>query len=101
MNIISKKVAIKLGLTITEKYRMYIVDVNENISKIRGLYKNVRISIGRVSITQYFLVIANLSKSLILKILFIQATKLRSESKKDKKVQCVVINLVSQISIVF
>ena len=51
INIISKKVAIKLSLTITEKYKMYIVDINENISKTRGLCKNVKVSIGRVSIT--------------------------------------------------
>ena len=51
VNIISKEVAIKLGLAIIEKYRMYIIDINENISKTRELCKNVRVSIERVSIT--------------------------------------------------
>ena len=101
VNIISKKVAIKLGLAITEEYRMYIIDVNENVSKTRGLYKNIRISIKRVSTTQCFLVIANPSKPLILKMPFTQATKLRSESKKNKKVQCVVTDPVSQVSVAF
>ena len=49
---------------------MYIIDINENISKIKGLYKNIKINIKKVSITQYFLVIANPSKPLILKIPF-------------------------------
>ena len=29
---------------------MHIVDINENISKTRGLYKNVRVSIDKISI---------------------------------------------------
>ena len=51
VNIVSKEVAIELGLAITEKHKIYIVDVNENVSKTRGFYKNVRVSIGRVSTT--------------------------------------------------
>ena len=51
VNIISKKITIKLGLIITEKHKIYIIDINENISKIKGLCKNIKVSIGRVSIT--------------------------------------------------
>ena len=101
VNIVSKEIAIKLGLAIIEEYRIYIIDINENISKTRGLCKNIKVSIERVSITQCFLVMANPSKPLILKIPFVQATKLRSESKKDKKVQYIVTNPMSQVSVAF
>ena len=101
INIISKEVTIKLGLAITEKHRIYIVDVNENISKTRKLCKNVKVSIKRVSTTQCFLVIANPSKPLILGMPFTQATKLRSKSKKNKEVQCVITDPVNQVSVAF
>ena len=51
VNIISKEITIKLSLAIIEKYKIYIVNINENISKIKELYKNIKVSIGRVSIT--------------------------------------------------
>ena len=101
VNIVSKEVAIKLGLAITEKHRMHIVDVNENISKTRGLCKNVKVSIERVSTTQYFLVMANPSKPLILGMPFTQATKLRSESKENREVQYIMTDPVSQVSVAF
>ena len=66
VNIVSEEVAMELGLAITEEHRMHVVDVNENVSKTRGLCENVRVSIGRVSTTQCFLVMANPSKPLIL-----------------------------------
>ena len=86
MNIISKKITIKLGLTITEEYKIYIIDINENVSKTKKFYENIKVSINKVSITQCFLVMANFNKFLILKIFFAQATKLRSKNKKNKKI---------------
>ena len=51
VNIISKEVIIKLGLAITEKHKIYVIDINENVSKIRGLCENIKVNIERVSIT--------------------------------------------------
>ena len=48
INIILKKVAIKLGLVITEKYKIYIINMNKNVSRTKGFCENIKISIKKV-----------------------------------------------------
>ncbi len=85
---------INLELTITAERRINVINVNKNVTNIKGVYKNVKIILARVFTIQAFLILENSNKSVILGIPFAIKTALRSKYKKNSEVEIQVTDLI-------